>query len=205
MRKSSLKIKKIAEKSEGIVTTKQIEDSGINRTSIKSCLEEGILVRESHGVYSLADNIIDDYKLIQMRSKKLVFSYGTALYLHGMSDRVPHIIDITVPQGYNVTRIKKDYPSIRFHYVKKDIWELGISDIISPMGAQLTLYDKERCICDLIKNRQEVDMQLYTQAVKEYFEHNSNIRKLLKYGKILRIEDKIRTYIEVLTYENFDC
>ena len=171
MRKSSLKIKKIAEKSEGIVTTKQIEDSGINRTSIKSCLEEGILVRESHGVYSL----------------------------------VPHIIDITVPQGYNVTRIKKDYPSIRFHYVKKDIWELGISDIISPMGAQLTLYDKERCICDLIKNRQEVDMQLYTQAVKEYFEHNSNIRKLLKYGKILRIEDKIRTYIEILTYENFDC
>ena len=110
-----------------------------------------------------------------------------------------------MPQGYNVTRIKKDYPSIRFHYVKKDIWELGISDIISPMGAQLTLYDKERCICDLIKNRQEVDMQLYTQAVKEYFEHNSNIRKLLKYGKILRIEDKIRTYIEIHTKENFDC
>ncbi|MBO5069799.1 MAG: type IV toxin-antitoxin system AbiEi family antitoxin domain-containing protein [Roseburia sp.] len=43
-----------------------------------------------------------------------------------------------------------------------------------------------------------VDMQLYSQAIKNYFKSKPNNRKLLKYGKVFGIEDKIRTYMEVL-------
>lgn len=193
------KIREIAEVSGGIITTKQIEEVGLSRTIIKHFVEDGFLVKESHGVYSLADVFVDEYKLIQIRSDNIIFSYGTALYLHGMSDRVPHIIDVTVPQGYNVSRIKKDYSSIRFHYVKKEIWDLGLINTKSPMGAQVRLYDKERCICDLILDKQEIDMQIYTQAIKEYFKLENNYRKLLKYGKKIGIEEKIRTYMEVLS------
>ena len=64
--------------------------------------------------------------------------------------------------------------------------------------AEIKLYDKERCLCDLIRNKEQMDMQLYTQAIKDYFKANPNNRKLLKYGKLFGIEDKIRTYIEVL-------
>ncbi len=193
-----LTIRQIAKNSDGIITTKQIEKAGVSRIFIKSFLEDGFLVKESQGVYSLSDMLVDEYKLIQMRSEKIIFSYGTALYLLGMSDRVPHIIDVTVPQGYNVSRIKKDYLSARFHYVKKEIWGLGIMNIKSPMGAEVRVYDKERCICDLIRDKHEMDMQLYTQAIKEYFKFDNNARKLLKYGKQFGIEEKIRTYMEVL-------
>ena len=41
-------------------------------------------------------------------------------------------------------------------------------------------------------------MQLYTQAIKDYFKTKPNNRKLLKYGKLFGVEDKIRTYMEVL-------
>lgn len=41
-------------------------------------------------------------------------------------------------------------------------------------------------------------MQLYSQAIKDYFKSKPNNRKLLKYGKVFGIEDKIRTYMEVL-------
>ena len=37
-------------------------------------------------------------------------------------------------------------------------------------------------------------MQLYSQAIKDYFKSKPNNRKLLKYGQIFGIEDKIRTY-----------
>lgn len=33
----------------------------------------------------------------------------------------------------------------------------------------MSLYDKERCICDLIRNKDKIEMQLYSQAIKEYF------------------------------------
>lgn len=199
MDKSFKIIKGIADDSDGIITTKQVEDAGLSRTIIKPFVEDGLLLKEAQGIYSLSETIADEYKLIQIRSKKAVFSYGTALYLLGMSDRVPNIIDVTVPQGYNVSRIKKDYPSIRFHYVKIELWDLGIMEIQSPMGAIVKVYDKERCICDLIRDKKNMDMQLYTHAVKEYFKSGSNTRKILKYGKQFGVEEKLRTYMEILS------
>ncbi|MBK5244646.1 MAG: type IV toxin-antitoxin system AbiEi family antitoxin domain-containing protein [Eubacteriaceae bacterium] len=192
-------IRDIAENADGIITTKQIEEAGISRTRIRTLVEMGFIVKESQGIYSMANILVDEYKLIQLRSEKIVFSYGTALYLHGMSDRVPHTIDVTVPQGDNISRIKKDHPSIRFHYVKKECWDLGIITIKSPMGAEVRVYDKERCICDLIRDKKVMDMQIYIQAVQEYFRSENNARKLLKYGKKFGIEEKIRTYMEVLS------
>lgn len=40
--------------------------------------------------------------------------------------------------------------------------------------------------------------KLYVQAIKDYFKNHPDVRKLLKYGKAFGIEEKIRTYIEVL-------
>ena len=65
-------------------------------------------------------------------------------------------------------------------------------------NGNVSLYDKERCICDLIRNKDKIEMQLYSQAMKEYFKGKSNPRKLLKYSKLFKIEDKVRAYMEVL-------
>ena len=43
-----------------------------------------------------------------------------------------------------------------------------------------------------------MDMQVFTQAVKDYFSSTSDMRKILKYAKAFGIEEKIRTYMEVL-------
>lgn len=191
-------IRQIAEATDGIVTTKQVEEAGLSRTILKSLVEEGILDKESKGIYSLADYFADEYKVIQMRSEKAIFSYGTALYLLGLSDRTPHYFDVSVPQGCNVSRIKKDNPTLRFHYVKREWWNIGITNIRTPYGATVNIYNKERCICDLIRNKNDVDIQLFTQALKDYFKQKCDIRLLGEYGKLFGIGNKIRTYVEVL-------
>lgn len=192
-------IERIGKKNSGIVTTKQIEDAGLYRGLIKSFVEDGRLIKEAKGLYSLADEFPDEYAVLQKRSEKMVFSYGTALYLWGMSDRVPHIISVTVPQGFNSTRIKKDNEKIKFHYVQKHVWDLGITNTNTNLGNKVMLYDKERCICDLVMLKNEVDKQLYIQAIKEYFNGEYNARRLLKYAKVFGVEEKIRDYMDVLT------
>ena len=82
--------------------------------------------------------------------------------------------------------------------MKKEIYGLGITKTISPQGAEVTLYDRERCICDIIKDRGSIDMQIYTQAVKEYFSGDVNTRKIIKYAREMNIEDRVRIYMEVL-------
>ena len=59
-------------------------------------------------------------------------------------------------------------------------------------------YGNARCICYSIRNKEQINMQLYTQAIKDYFKAKPNNGKLLKYGRLFGIEDKIRTYMEVL-------
>ena len=119
-------LKVVIEKHGGVVSSADLIKDGIDRIKLYEYLAKGIIKKESHGNYVLANDEPDEYRIIQNRSEKLIYSHGTALFLHGMSDRVPHILDITVPQGDNVSRIKKDYKDTRFHYCKKELWDLGI-------------------------------------------------------------------------------
>lgn len=193
------KIKEISEQSAGIITTKEVEEAGICRGTLKRYVEQGLLIRESKGIYSLAEEMPDEYAMLQKRSDKMIFSYGTALFLWGMSDRVPHTMSVSVPQGFNSTRIKKDNPKVVFHYVKKELWEIGITTTKTSLGNTVLLYDKERCICDLVMIKKEIDKQLYIQAIREYFGGEYNARKIIKYSKQFGIEEKIRDYMDVLT------
>ena len=192
------KIQNKAAENDGIIRTRDVEEMGIYRGYLKDMVDSGSLVRESKGIYTVTSDTPDEYSLIQSRSDRLIFSYGTALYLLGMSDCVPSIIDVTVPQGYNVSRIKKSYPSIRFHYVKPDVLFEGVKTVITPQGYRVKVYDEERCLCDLIKDKKKIDKQLFTQAVKEYFSGSHSARKLLKMAKLFGVEDDIRMYMEVL-------
>lgn len=191
-------LKMLIEQNGGIVSAGDVQKAGIDRLCLYESLKKGILLKEFHGNYVLADDQPDEFRVIQSRSDKLIFSHGTALYLHGVSDKVPHDLDITVPQGDNVSRIKKCYENTKFHYCKKELWNLGITTLKTPQGYEVKAYDLERCICDLIRDKKNIDTQIYTQAMKEYFGNMCNPRKIIKYARCFKMEQKIRTYMEVL-------
>lgn len=191
-------LKLLIEQNGGIVSAGDIKKAGIDRAILYDSLEKGILIKESHGNYILADERPDEFRVIQSRSDKLIFSHGTALFLHGISDRVPHNLDLTVPQGDNVSRIKRTYENTRFHYCKKELWDLGIVTLKSPQGYEVKAYDLERCICDLIRDKKSIDVQVFAQALKEYFGKQCNPRKIIKYARAFNLEHKVRAYMEVL-------
>ena len=192
------RIEEVAKVNNGFIQTAQIEELGISRPMLKKYSDAGKLERIRKGLYILSGELPDEYALLQLRSKYAVFSYGTALFLWNLSDRVPHVYDITLPRGANINSLKKDVSNLRCHYVQQEVYEIGITEIRSPQGATVKVYDRERCICDLIRDKDHVDMQLFTHAIKGYFKSKPNNRELLKYGRIFGIEEEIRTYMEVL-------
>ena len=193
-------LKELASLEGGLLTTSQIEKAGISRVLIPSFVEEGVLVKEKRGVFSLAEEFPDNLQVIQKNNPRVIFSYVTALYLWDMSDRTPHVFDISVPQGFNATRIKKDNRNIRLHYINADKWNVGITETLSPYGNKVRLYDKERCIIDLIKRKDKIDKQIYIQAIREYFSDKTTDKtKLIKYAKVFHIERPVRDYMDILT------
>lgn len=66
-------------------------------------------------------------------------------------------------------------------------------------GNNVKVYDLERTICDIIRNKKKIEIALFTDAMKRYAERkNRDSIKLHKYAKIFNIEDELRKYLEVL-------
>ncbi len=189
----------ILKKEGGPVTTAQIECAGINRVMIPGLVEKGELIKERRGVYSFPEDFPDEFRTVQVNNPRVIYSYGTALYLWNMSDRLPHIWDVSVPQGFNATRLKKDHETIRVHYVNSSKWKIGITETLTPEGSTVRLYDKERCMIDLIRGERKVSRQIFLQGVREYFKDQDNDRaKLIQYSRIFHVEGKVRTYMDIL-------
>lgn len=45
---------------------------------------------------------------------------------------------------------------------------MGIIEVESNYGNLLRIYDKERCICDMVAERSDVEVQTFQTAMKEY-------------------------------------
>lgn len=183
----------------GFITNKEAEKLGIKRYKLAELTKKGKLERIKNGIYKLKDDIDNNFIPIAQNNKKVIFSHHTALFLLDLSDRVPNYFHISVPQGYNVTHIKKQVEDIRIHYIKKDNFELGVTEIKTPFGNKVNCYDMERSICDIISKRSTIDKQIFVDAITGYFaKKDKNIRKLIKYSRILGVEKEVRKYIEVL-------
>ena len=182
-----------------IITNKQAEAIGIKRHTLASLAKKGEIERVKNGVYKKKNALDDDFSVISLNNKQVVFFFHTALYLLGFNDRTPNIFHISVPQGYNVKHIKRKCSHIKVHYVKRDLLYVGAIEIKTPLGSQVKCYNMERCICDIVSERKSVDKQIFTDAIIGYFKsRDKNIRNLIKYSKLLGIEDEIRKYMEVL-------
>ena len=182
-----------------IITNKQAEEIGIKRHILASLVQKGELERVKNGVYKKKDAIDDDFAAISLNNEQVVFSFHTALYLLGFSDRTPNVFHITVPQGYNTGHIKRKFSNIKVHYVKIDFFDLGISKTKTPLGSSVKCYNMERCICDIVLKRKSIDKQIFINAIAGYFKSkDKNTRNLIKYSRTLGIEEEIRKYMEVL-------
>ncbi|WP_073998008.1 type IV toxin-antitoxin system AbiEi family antitoxin domain-containing protein [Anaerococcus urinomassiliensis] len=183
-----------------VITNKEAEDLGYSRHNLSELTKSGQLERLRPGLYQLKGKVIDDFVLISSNSNRIIFSHQTALYLHDLSDRTPNVFHISVPQGYNASHIKNRYEDLQVHYVKKELYEIGKTEIKSPQGNLIPIYDIDRTICDIIIDRERIDKQIFTEAMKRYFKSpNKNLRRLIKYSRLFKIEDEIRKYMEVLS------
>lgn len=191
------KILQLAQKNDGYITTKEVVDNGLNKMALKRLCDGGLLERISTGYYSLPNMVDDDYYKIISKSKNAIFSYTTSLFLHDLSDRTPLYFDITVPRGYGGSLQNID--AVSLHYVDGKVFSIGIETIKSPFGMDIKCYDIERTICDIIKDKNHIDKEIYTKALKWYAQRkDKNMLKLAKYSKKFNIEKEVAEIMQVI-------
>ena len=178
------------------LTTKDVNDNNIPRFYLTKLIKEGKIERVSRGVYIKKNELVDEFVILQSKSKNAIYSNTTALYLHGFSNRIPIKYDITINSGYNGSLQKKD--NVNLFYTKRELLELGVINYKLDSGNIIRVYDLDKTICDIIKNKKKIDAEIFNKAIREYFySKKKNTLKLYEYAKRMNIYNKVRDVFEV--------
>lgn len=188
---------KMAKKNNGTVTTAMVVAAGFSRGNIKYLVDKGMIEKSARGVYILPEVWDDEIFNLQNRFKRGIYSHETALFLLDLTDRTPNRYHMTFPVNYNLTRPKEE--NIQCVQCKKELYDLGIAEVPTPGGNTVKAYGVERTLCDILRPRSRVDIQVVTEAFKHFADRtDKNIPILSEYAKILKVEKRLRSYLEVL-------
>ena len=158
--------------------------------------DKGIIKKVAPGIYIDVTIKKDNYYIFGLSMPNVIYSHMTALYFHGLSIKAPSdVYDITVKRSYNSVHLRKH----NVFYVDNDIYELGLTEIETPMGNKVKVYDIERCICDIIRSKNRMDLELIKHSIKEYIKRkDKDLVKLSLYAEKLGIREIVMDYIGMM-------
>lgn len=189
-------IEELMNKNNGYITSKELDMFDIHRMYLSIMQTKGIIVKVSPGIYIDSNKIVDNYYIFSLSMPNTIYSHMTALYFHGISLKVPNdVYDITVKRSYKSVHLKKH----NVFYVDNDIYELGITEVETPMGNKVKAYDIERCICDIIRSKKRMDLKLVKHCIKEYLKiKEKDLVKLSLYAEKLDIKETVMDYVGMM-------
>ena len=191
------KIEKLLVNNKGVLKTADVVAAGIAKETFYRYVKEAGFEKISHGIYLSPDAWVDEMYLLQAQIPKAVYSHESALYLHDLAEKEPVPLTVTVPAKYNSAELAKK--NVKIIYIKKEWHMLGACQVLSPSGHSITVYDMERTICDLLRSRNRIEIQTYQEALKAYARRkDKNLRRLMQYAGVFRVEKILRQYLEVL-------
>ena len=187
-------IKEIIKNNNDIVSTKLLEEKNIHRQYLKNLVDTGYLVKVSRGLYTRPDKDINEYYILGEQFKTGIFSHNTALYFYDLTDRTPFTLDMTFPSN-----IRPHNPMLSPHYINNERHKIGLVIKKLEDGTTIKIYNMERTICDIIRDRNKIDSQILNTALKEYIKRNDkNLNLLYEYAKIFKISKILKMYLEIL-------
>ena len=191
------KLQSVLVQTGGIFTTAQANEVGISNERLRLFVKAGVLERASFGVYVSPDELVDKMYAAQIRRPKIIYSHETALFLHDLTDRDPINYTVTVPTGYNATKLRMDGFSV--FTVKRELHETNITQCTTIFGKPVIAYDLERTICDCLRSRNQMDIAMVTDAVRRYARRkDKNLNVLMQLAEIFGVGRLLRNYMEVL-------
>ena len=191
--------KQVIESKGGIAKSADFVVAGIRAADVVNMCNAGYLDRVRHGYYQLAESdTSSEEQLLATLIPKGIVCVESALFHYGYSDFAPRKWSIAVPRSMSRTKLDVDALALQPYYVQPELYELGkTTDNFD--GVILSVYDRERTICDCFKYRSRLDNETFNKALNAYAnDKKKNLKNLSVYAKKLRVYKRVIELMEVL-------
>jgi len=181
----------------GILKMAQADKLGVDSKTLLEMTDAGLLVKESRGVYRLANMPpLSNPDLVQvaMRVPAGVVCLISALAFHNLTTQIPHKVYIALPTDVKKPRI--DYPPIEVIWLSEKTYSSGMEEHTID-GVKVRIYNREKTVADCFRFRNKIGQDIALEALKDYLRRpDRNIEHLLNYARINRVHNVMMPYLK---------
>ena len=192
--KNSIKI--IFDENDGVAQMRTLLKNGITYYQVNRLLEQGVVVKLKHGVYTWKkDNENEWADIIHLVPNGILCLLTAALH-HELTTFVSSEYHITIPKKMKL--VLPDYPPIKLYYWDSKAFRLGIIETVI-QETPVKMYNIEKTVCDIVRLRNKIGIDIAKEVLKNYLKHpNCNIPKLNEYARQLRISTILNNFLNIL-------
>jgi predicted transcriptional regulator of viral defense system len=200
MRRNAVnKATKIFLEQHGYLRTQQAIRLGIAPRILYAMRDAGMIIRESRGVFRLAEADFGpntDLVHVALKIPKAVICLISALSFHELTTQIPHQVFIALPNDAEKPRL--EYPPLEIFWLSQTVYSAGI-ETHELDGIPVKIYGIEKSIADCFKFRNKIGTDVAVEALRDYRKRDGfNIETLLHFARIDRIQRVIKPYLEMV-------
>ena len=168
------------------------------RTAYYKMLEsakQGELIQVRRGVYANIDQLSGNMIDINAVVPEGILCLWSTWSIHQLTTSMPQAFHIAIKRGRKVSI--PALPRMEVHHDTENLLKIGVISMIID-GFNIRLYDVERCVCDAVKFRNKVGMDICSEIINNYLERpDRNLSKLMDYARRLRVGKILEQYLQV--------
>ena len=170
-------------------------DNNTEYRKILAAVKDGELVRLRNGLYAnpdaLAGSIVDIDAIIP---GGILCLYSAWSY-YNLTTQVPDAFYVAVSRSRKIKL--PEFPDIKPVFQRNDLLEIGKAEI-EEQGIKVLITDIERSVCDAVKYRNKIGIDVMTEIIDSYLRRTyRNLSKLTEYAKKLRVYSTLHQILQV--------
>lgn len=152
---------------------------------IKKLIKNGKLFKIKKGIYSDKNNV-NYLEILTKKYPNAIFTMDSAFYYHNLTDVIPDKEYLALRR--DSTKINDE--GIKVIYHQDNLFEIGRSTL-NVNNVNIHIYDKERMLIELIRNRKTLGFDYYKEIINNYREIRETLstKKIAEYISKFSIED----------------
>ena len=178
------------------ISSASVKEQG--RTAYYKMLEsvrQGELIQVRRGVYANIDQLSGNMIDINAIVPDGILCLWSAWSIHQLTTSMPQAFYVAIKRNRKVT--VPSFPKVEIHHYTETILALGVMRMEID-GFNIQLYNVERCVCDAVKFRNKVGLDVCSEIIDKYLKRTDrNLSCLMDYARKLRVGTILEQYLQV--------
>ena len=148
-----------------------------NQYQIEKMLQSEKLYKIGKGIYSDKKQV-SELEIVAFKYPGAVFTMDSAFYYHGFTDVIPDQFYLATDR--NAAKIRS--ANVKQLFYQDTLFSIGVTTM-SYQNAMINIYDRERMLIELIRNKNSLPFDYYKEIIENYrkITHDLDIEKLQEY------------------------